>query len=244
MKSQPMRAGKHGGGTLGSPMPAPATLVIETSTPGGSLALAAGGSPPQELAFGSDRSHNTGIFAPLEALLRTVPPPGVARVLVGSGPGSYSGTRVGIAAAQGVAIVHGCPAVAVPSILAVPSADGGAAVLVIGDARRGAYWTARVEGHRLCAGPDLTDAQGLAGAVRHAIDSGHAVVTFEEARRFPLEPELLAVIATETPDAGRLWHAWCGSDAATRDAWESAPPEPLYLKPPHITESKRPPLVP
>lgn len=224
-------------------MPDPATLVIETSTPAGSLALAGRGSVVKR-TFGSDRSHNTGVFAPLEDLLRSTPDHGIERVLVGSGPGSYSGTRVGIATAQGVAIIHNCPVVAVPSILAIPSADDGAAVLVIGDARRGAYWTARVEGNRLTSEPAVTDAEGLADAVRTAVAAGSAVVAFEDALRFPLAPESQAGISVETPDAGRLWNAWLSNDPATRAAWESSPPQPLYLKPPHITASKRPPLVP
>ena len=147
-----------------------------------------------------------------------------------------------------LAFSHAAPArgaiMAALDLHGVAHVRGAAAVLVIGDARRGAYWTARVEGNRLTSEPAVTDAEGLADAVRTAVAAGSAVVAFEDALRFPLAPESQAGISVETPDAGRLWNAWLSNDPATRAAWESSPPQPLYLKPPHITASKRPPLVP
>jgi tRNA A37 threonylcarbamoyladenosine modification protein TsaB len=174
----------------------------------------------------------------MEELLRRDGPP-VGRVLVGSGPGSYSGTRVGIAAAQGVAIALGCPAVAVPSILAVPSADGGARCLAIGDARRGSYWWAWVEGFRVTAEPILGDAAALLEIVQTAAKGGFSVNSFEEPARFPLPPELCETITMEVPDARRLAAAWQGAGEADRVRWSREIPQPIYLKPPHITPGKR-----
>ena len=57
--------------------------------------------------FQSDRNHNAMLFEPLSDLLANGGANEVGLVLVGSGPGSYSGTRVGIAAAQGVAFGGG-----------------------------------------------------------------------------------------------------------------------------------------
>src|SRR6478752_5854722 len=105
------------------------TLVLETSTPRASLAAVESDGRLTQREFTSDRSHNAVLFSPLQELLGTRKTAEIGLVLVGSGPGSYSGTRVGIAAAQGVAIASGCPAVAVPSILAVPAAEGGGACL-------------------------------------------------------------------------------------------------------------------
>ncbi|MGC4013199.1 MAG: hypothetical protein QM755_01595 [Luteolibacter sp.] len=69
-----------------------------------------------EREFCSDRSHNAVLLGPLGELMAGLSPEDIGLVLVGSGPGSYSGTRVGIAAAQGVALAAGCPVVAVPWI--------------------------------------------------------------------------------------------------------------------------------
>ena len=111
------------GVSVASGVPASLTLVLETSTPHASLGLADGAGGFSETGFQSDRNHNALLFGPLAELLAEKDPAEIGLVLVGSGPGSYSGTRVGIAAAQGVAMVSGCRTVAVPSILAVPSVE-------------------------------------------------------------------------------------------------------------------------
>ena len=214
------------------------TLVIETSTPRASLATIGPGGHLEQREFTSDRSHNAVLFSPLKELLDARDGVEIGLVLVGSGPGSYSGTRVGIAAAQGVAIACGCPAVAVPSILAVPSAQGGAPCLAIGDARRGSFWTARMENSRLLAEPELTDASGLEAIVSGAIADGLAVFSFEEPGRFPLPPELQAQVRLEFPNAQRLWQAWLATPPETREKWLTESPQPMYLKPPHITPAK------
>ncbi len=218
-------------------------LVFETSTPRASLAIADENGVLKELDFCSDRNHNAMLFEPLSKLLESSGGRKTGLVLVGSGPGSYSGTRVGIAAAQGVAIALGCPAVAVPSILAVPSAEDGAPCLAIGDARRGSYWTAPMENSRLMSEPALCDAEGLQAWVSQALADGIPVFSFEEPARFPLPEELASAVVLETPDAARLWRVWTATDEETRIAWSARVPQPLYLKPPHITPSKRPPLL-
>jgi tRNA threonylcarbamoyl adenosine modification protein YeaZ len=219
------------------------TLVLETSTPHASLATLEPTGLLLEREFTSDRSHNAVLFAPLQELLDARQESPIGLVLVGSGPGSYSGTRVGIAAAQGVAIASACPAVAVPSILAVPSAENGAACLAIGDARRGSYWTARVRSHQLSHGPELTDASGLMEIVAQAVADGIAVFSFEEASRFPLPSDLIDHIRLEFPSAGRLLKVWQAASPAVQAQWASESPQPIYLKPPHITPAKRPWLV-
>lgn len=219
------------------------SLVFETSTPHASLVLAGPGGILAQRKFSSDRNHNAMLFEPLSELMQGENREHIGLVLVGSGPGSYSGTRVGIAAAQGVAIALGCPAVAVPSILAVPSADGGAPCLAIGDARRGSFWWARMEHSNLASEPALCDANELAELVLAAVANRHTVFSFEAADRFPLPEMLAAAVIQEFPDAGRLWKTWLAVGPETRAAWSAQIPQPLYLKPPHITPSKRAPLL-
>jgi tRNA threonylcarbamoyl adenosine modification protein YeaZ len=214
------------------------SLVIETSTSHASIALVGPQGVVAQRGFCSDRRHNALLFEPLEELLQGDARKNIGLVLVGSGPGSYSGTRVGIAAAQGVAIALACPALAVPSMLAVPAAAGGAACLAIGDARRGSYWSARVENLRMLDGPVLCDAQGLGAVIATAAAAGVAVFSFEEPCRLPLPAELAGLVRQEFPDATRLWQAWERTDDETRRQWAAAIPQPLYLKPPHITPAK------
>jgi tRNA threonylcarbamoyladenosine biosynthesis protein TsaB len=215
------------------------TLVFETSTARGSLAIIGADGSLEQRQFTSDRSHNGALFPFLEELLDPVKGYEISRVLVGSGPGSYSGTRVGIAAAQGVAIARSCPAVAVPSILALPQPGLAGPSFVIGDARRGSFWTAKVMGPQMLAMPELTDACGLGAIVSAALEEGLSVFSFEEPERFPLPPGLRAHIQLEFPSAARLWEAWSAASDTTRETWLSEPPQPIYLKPPHITPAKR-----
>lgn len=219
------------------------TLVLETSTPQASLATIEPDGHLELREFTSDRSHNAVLFSPLKELLDARKASEIGLVLVGSGPGSYSGTRVGIAAAQGVAIACGCPAVALPSILAVPSAQTGARCLAIGDARRGSFWTAAIHESRLLTEPELTDADGLLEIVAASLTDGTPVFSFEDPNRFPLPPEIQTQVRLEFPDAERLWQAWSIATPEARAFWASASPQPMYLKPPHITPAKRPWLV-
>ncbi|MFT3990108.1 MAG: tRNA (adenosine(37)-N6)-threonylcarbamoyltransferase complex dimerization subunit type 1 TsaB [Luteolibacter sp.] len=218
-------------------------LVIETSTPAASVALVRGNGEIGRLDFSSDRSHNAALFQPLGELIARLAGEKPRRLLVGSGPGSYSGTRVGIAAAQGVAIASGCPAVAVPSILAVPAADHGRSCLAIGDARRGSFWTAGISENQLRTPPVLTDRDGLLREIEAALARDSTVFSLEDVSKFPLPPEMLRLISVEKPDAARLWRAWQATPSAVREKWSAEIAQPMYLKPPHITPAKRSWLV-
>ena len=209
-----------------------ARLFIESSTPRASLALLRGSEVVFEESFAGDRSHNAQLFAPLErALARLQPGEKLAGVVIGTGPGSYSGTRVGIAAGQGVALVHGCPAAGLSSLVAVPSAAGGPA-LAVGDARRGSGWRAPIKDGRLVSGPELCGVAELVEEVRAAREAGRAVFSLEPVGQIGLE------VTVEQPDAVRLAAAWLALDEAARGELEALPPQPAYLRPPHVTIGK------
>jgi tRNA threonylcarbamoyladenosine biosynthesis protein TsaB len=220
------------------------SLILETSTPHASLCTVNSCGNLEERKFTSDRSHNAALFAPLKELLDSRANDLIEQVLVGSGPGSYSGTRVGIAAAQGVAIALGCPALTLPSILGVPSAESGARCLAIGDARRGSYWAAEIDQYAACGEAQLTDIEGLMRVVSNSLARGIPVFAFEPASRFPLPSEITAALRLEFPSASRLWRAWSESDPRERARWKQQIPQPIYLKPPHITPAKRPNFLP
>ena len=61
----------------------------------------------------------------------------ITRWTVGTGPGSFSGIRVGMALVQGIATVSGAPVRGVPSSVALARSCGEGLAVVLHDARRG-----------------------------------------------------------------------------------------------------------
>ncbi len=206
-------------------------LIIETSTDSASLALVTDGIIVAERSFASNRRHNSLMFAPLAELVEALGRHSFDAVFVGSGPGSYSGTRVGIAAAQGAALVGGCKALAIPSILAVPEAVSGKPCIAFGDARRGCYWISMIDQGQLVTEPELTDEVGLDSAIWRAKENGTPTFCMEAVRG--------KAIPLAKPSAGGLWQAWEIANPKTRAQWVARLPQPIYLKPPHITPSKK-----
>lgn len=199
-------------------------LAVESSTTRASLALLRDGEVVFEDGFESDRRHHSLIFAPIQAALALLGGDALEAVVIGTGPGSYSGTRVGIAAGQGVAMVHGCPAVGLSSLLALGQETG----MVIGDARRGSAWWAKL-GDGLPQ-PELIPAQELAGRLGEG-----PVFSMEDVSALGLERE----VAFGVPTAAALGRAWQGLSADVRAELENEPPQPAYLRPPHITQAKK-----
>jgi len=200
-------------------------LALETSSPSGSLALWRDGVIAAREEFSSERAHNSVLFAPLERMLRKA---GALRGLVcGTGPGSYTGVRVGIAAAIGISMARRVPLLGLPSVLALPARR----CAVCGDARRGAWWWAEVEDGALTLPPaavSLEQAAALAGAWEGPVFTVDAVSPpFCQAEPVTPAAEHLAAAIAGLPDA-----EWSRRAAL--------PVEPLYLAAPFITLSKKP----
>jgi tRNA threonylcarbamoyl adenosine modification protein YeaZ len=211
-----------------------ARLFLETSTPRASLVMMRGSEVCFEEAFQGDRSHNALLFAPLErALACLAAGEKLAEVVIGTGPGSYSGTRVGIAAGQGVALVHGCPAVGLSSLLAVAAAVPGA--LAVGDARRGSGWRMRIGGARE---PELCSVEALAGDIAAALAEGRPVFSIEPVAGLGLPEEVALRVGAGQPEARGLARVWQAMDEEERQGWRAMPLRPAYLRPPHVTAAK------
>jgi tRNA threonylcarbamoyladenosine biosynthesis protein TsaB len=88
-------------------------LAIETSTSRGSIALGNDKVVVQSIDLGSAQRHSASLFPALTRI--GLPRLKIRRIIVGIGPGSFSGIRVGIAAAQGIALAQDVPVVGICS---------------------------------------------------------------------------------------------------------------------------------
>jgi tRNA threonylcarbamoyladenosine biosynthesis protein TsaB len=93
-------------------------LAIDTSTEITGLALHDAGGPLAEAAWRSGRNHTAQLLPQLELLLRHVGAAreAIAAVAVALGPGSWSGLRVGVSVAKGLALAGGLPLLGVPTL--------------------------------------------------------------------------------------------------------------------------------
>lgn len=209
-------------------MHTPLTVVLETSTPQGSVGLWS--DCWQEMSFFSERSHNCAVFAPLQQLLETANGRRIDTILVGTGPGSYSGTRVGIAVAQGLAIAHSAKLIGLPSILATPMSRAEQRCRAIGDARRGDWWWYEIHQGTCSPSPQMGSKEELLQNLTDGVPA------------FSLDPIPAdasgITIPKEIPSAGMLWQAWQALSAEQQDSWSKQVVQPVYLKPPHITQAK------
>lgn len=99
-------------------------LALDTSTPAASVALARDGQLLAEGYLDVGVQHAGGIFLEMERLLRAAAaqPAEVDAVAVSSGPGSFTGLRIGMSAAKGFCLGTARPLVTVPTLQALAAA--------------------------------------------------------------------------------------------------------------------------
>ncbi len=208
-------------------------LAIETSTPRGSVAAVRGdGTVAYERSFSSERSHNSQLFEPLREALEKCGDD-LRAIVVGTGPASYTGVRIGIAAAQGIAMSRHVPLIGLPSVLApeVDARDGNAFV-VCGDARRGSFFVAEISQGAPVNGVELMDAEQF--RERYA---GRPMDT--PWYTFDVKPPLaLEDIVCVSPSAVRLAQIAAGLPPDEMARLAGLPLEPVYLAAAYVTQPK------
>ena len=195
------------------------TLALETSTIRGSVAVSEDGKTLFNEAFTADRSHSSQLFVSLERVFAAVPR--CDQIVVGLGPGSYSGVRIAISAAIGISLGSGSRLLGISSIAAFDQRE----YVAIGDARRGAFYFSHVRDGEILEGPTLLDR----GALEEKIRAASVAVIASEHIENVAGHELLF------PSADKLAHlAEQGRSIIARDKLE-----PIYLREPHITQPKK-----
>jgi tRNA threonylcarbamoyl adenosine modification protein YeaZ len=194
------------------------TLVLETSTARGGVALFREGELLFSESFTADRSHSSGLFAVIERALAPDVCPG--RIVVGLGPGSYAGVRIAIAAAIGISVATGAELVGVPSILGLAHGE----YWVVGDARRGGYYVGWVRNGEIAEMPKLV----TRGELEQRLGGARVPV-------FSSEDLNLPGVQIRFPQVERIGRL----GVEGRGVWARAVLEPIYLREPHITVAKR-----
>jgi tRNA threonylcarbamoyladenosine biosynthesis protein TsaB len=92
-------------------------LAFDTSSSVGSVALGNEEVVVQSIEFRGPQRHSAALFPALTRL--GIPRLKLRRILVGIGPGSFSGIRVSLAAAQGIALAQGVPVLGICSAYSV-----------------------------------------------------------------------------------------------------------------------------
>jgi tRNA threonylcarbamoyladenosine biosynthesis protein TsaB len=129
-------------------------VAIETATSSGSVAVARGDQVLAETTLGEQRRHAEAVLPALESVLSEarLERRHIEEVVVGAGPGSFTGVRVAAATAKGLAAALSVPLVAYSSLLALAAAArSDRPVCALFDARRGEVYAGcwRVSGDRI-----------------------------------------------------------------------------------------------
>jgi tRNA threonylcarbamoyl adenosine modification protein YeaZ len=168
----------------------------------------------------------------------------IGRVAVTVGPGSFTGIRIGVAAARGIALARGIEAVGVSSLAALATpllfSDAEKIVAAVIDALHGnVYLSAYGSSGRILFSPRLlavAEACRLLGAGQVvAVGSGARILREAAAK---LGQDIDVVERDPWPDINDVAKLGVVADP------NNAPARPLYLKAPDVTLSTKPTAFP
>ena len=210
-------------------------LAIDTSSRRGSLAIDWEGELRQAELLDS-RAHASDLLPALERMLESVGAERVEGVLpfsaivVGTGPGSYTGLRIGIATARSLAWASAARLIGVPSFEALAFAElaPGQSAAIAQDARAGRFYYARYtrEQDALCvdAEPQLLTKERMAAALK---DEARILGDPGLAKKLELPADCAAkLLGDPWPSAAALLQL--GRERSARE--QAGEVQPLYLR--------------
>ena len=189
------------------------TLAFDTATDVASCALVCG-----DHVLGERESRAVTVLADADELLREAElvPGDIDRLAVGTGPGSFTGVRIGLATARGLGLALDVPVAGVSTLAALAAGAPGAVPVI--DARRGEVFVLLSGGVR-CQAPDMFE-----------VDSGGTYVGSGAVRyRASIEARGGAVPPDQSPAhiPRARFHALLAGDAGPAELVE-----PVYLRAP------------
>jgi tRNA threonylcarbamoyladenosine biosynthesis protein TsaB len=215
-------------------------LALDTATDRGSLALLEDDQVLEEHFLETPGSFLVHLLPALDHLLAQAGRglPEVGAICVSQGPGNFTGLRLGLATAQGLALALGCLLAPVPTleVLAAPWAGHPQPVMALMDAKRGEVYRGRFD----CRGgfpeplgePERLAAADLAGNLHPPLLLTGPGLSAHEGLLAPVLPPGISL----APEAMRLPRAaWVGrlGRRLLAQGLNVAPPQltPLYLRP-------------
>jgi tRNA threonylcarbamoyladenosine biosynthesis protein TsaB len=181
-------------------------------------------------SFTAERTHNSRLFGPIERALSLARPD---LIVIGTGPGSYTGVRVSLAAAVGLSLAWQVPVMGLSSLLAWETDEVMPAIYqIIGDARRGQFFTATVQDEAFVQEPQLSTWDDLV-ATWSLPGEKPPRVTFDE------KPLADISVLRGQPSAKKLARLAQQLSPEEIAAQAKKTPEPYYLSAPFITEAKK-----
>jgi tRNA A37 threonylcarbamoyladenosine modification protein TsaB len=187
------------------------SLLIENSTESGSIAVADQG----EVLIRREFSKAGKLALAVQEIFQEVGAPD--EIIVGIGPGSYTGMRVAAATAIGLQLALRCPAYGCPSVLGYDAVS----YHVVGDARLGSIFLASIEDKHLIRTPVLLSTEQFQSLL--PLLGGRPIFSIGPVPSHAYLPVL-------RPRAEFLLRC--------RDSFRPAL-EPIYLKEPHITSARK-----
>jgi tRNA threonylcarbamoyladenosine biosynthesis protein TsaB len=170
--------------------------AIDTSTVLGSVALFEDDELVVEDMHRVSNAHGESLLPMVDALFRRIgwKPTDVTRWAVGIGPGSFTGTRIALATAKGIAIATGAELVGVTSLDALALGLKGEAVVSLVAAGKGEVFVQAVRDGRVVLGPAHISMAEVASRLAAALPGARVVIAGEVATqvdwsRWGEEPE-------------------------------------------------------
>jgi tRNA threonylcarbamoyladenosine biosynthesis protein TsaB len=122
-------------------------LILETSARSAKVGLARDGAVVRAANLDETRRHARDLAPTVETLLRAeaLKPADLTGIMVGRGPGSYTGLRIGLTSAKALAFAVGCKLIAVETFAAIAEQAPAEAqkLWVIADALQGQIYLQR-----------------------------------------------------------------------------------------------------
>ncbi len=215
--------------------------AIETSTALGSVALFEDGALVAEDERRVSNAHGESLLPMVNALFERVGwrPGDVDRWGVGIGPGSFTGTRIGLSTAKGIVLATGAELVGVTSLDALAEGlleEVDTAVASLVDAGKGELFLQVRLGEQLLLPPTHALTATVAARVAGAAGERRVVVLGDAAGQVDWSSSLGPTLRLETAPPHDLPRASAvGRIALARRPDDAHALEPFYVRPPEIT---------